>query len=314
MALNLTQTVVGFLKDHVAQKFTAREIAQWIFETFPEECKMKMEKSTATAIPIKSEEALIQQIAAEIASQRPRLQLKYPEVKTTDSRPRKYYYSILSDEAEITSSDSSASTSNLSGGKIQYTEHDLYPMVSKFLWTELGVYSKRIDEKRSKNKHGSGGNKWLFPDIVGMEDLTKDWQTEVKTVVQQTSERRIKLWSFEVKKLINRSNVREVFFQAVSNSTWANMGYIVAAEIQNAEKELRLLSGLYGIGCIRIDVENPSDSWIMIPCKERESVDWNAANRLAEENQDFLEYIKLIRQFYQTGDHREKDWDLPVED
>lgn len=39
MALNLRQAVVGFLKDRAEQKFTARQIAEWLFETFPEECQ-----------------------------------------------------------------------------------------------------------------------------------------------------------------------------------------------------------------------------------------------------------------------------------
>jgi hypothetical protein len=33
----------------------------------------------------------------------------------------------------------------------------------------------------------------------------------------------------------NRSNVRECFFQAVSNSSWANFGYLVAAEIEGQD-------------------------------------------------------------------------------
>jgi uncharacterized protein len=105
--------------------------------------------------------------------------------------------------------------------------------------------------------------------------------------------------------------VREVYFQAVSNSTWANIGYLVAAEIQGTEtlKELRMLSGLHGIGLIEIDVESPADSQIMIPARERMNIDWNAANRLAEENTHFMECIDLICQFYQTGKHRPKDWD-----
>ena len=313
MALNLSNTIVDLLKTNPGQKYTARDIANWIFATFPEECLAKREKSTATAIPLDSDEALIQQIVAEIGSQRPRLQKKYPEVKTTDGRPRKYYFSSMTDEAEIETS----GLDNIKGLKdvfqAAYTEHDLYPMLSEFLWRELGIFSKRIDEKRSKNKAGSGGNKWLFPDIVGMEDLSCDWHPEIKNVVQQTSDTKTRLWSFEVKKLINRSNVREVYFQAVSNSSWANFGYLAAAEIQGADKELRMLTGLHGIGVIKIDVNNPADSEIMIPCRERLNVDWNAADRLADENADFLDYIKLIRQFYQTGDPREKDWDIPSE-
>ena len=72
-----------------------------------------------------------------------------------------------------------------------------------------------------------------------------------------------------------------------------------------------MLSGLHGIGVIRLLVDDPSESEIMIPAKERAEVDWKTANRLTEENKDFLHYIKLIRQFYQTGEIRQEDWDTP---
>ena len=39
MALNLANTVVEFLQQNPEQKFTAREIANWIFETYPDECR-----------------------------------------------------------------------------------------------------------------------------------------------------------------------------------------------------------------------------------------------------------------------------------
>lgn len=194
-------------------------------------------------------------------------------------------------------------------------EHDLYPILSEFLWSELELYSKRIDEKRSRNSRGAGGNKWLYPDLVGMENLSGEWHREIKDCVKQYADKKTKLWSFEVKILINRSNVREVFFQTVSNSSWANFGYLVASEIEGADtlKELRMLASLHGIGFIRLDAENPSESQIIIPAKERSEIDWNTANRLTEENKDFLDYIKLIRQFYQTGEIRQSDWDMNVD-
>lgn len=109
--------------------------------------------------------------------------------------------------------------------------------------------------------------------------------------------------------------MREAFFQTVSNSSWANFGYLVANEIEGAEtlKELRMLSSLHGIGFIRLDSENPSESQIMIPAKERNEIDWDITNRLTEENKDFLEYIKLIRQFYQTGELRHSDWNMRID-
>ncbi len=312
MALNLVNTVFEFLQQNPGQKFTAREIANWIFEVYPNECRQKQERSTATVNLLDNEAALLQQIVAEIGSQRPRLQKRHPEVKTTEGRPRKYYFSESSDSAEVDHAEShrASATSKIKGALVK--EHDLYPILSEFLWSELELYSKRIDEKRSRNSRGAGGNKWLYPDLVGMGDLSSDWHSEIKDCVKQYADKKTKLWSFEVKILINRSNLREVFFQTVSNSSWANFGYLVASEIEGADtlKELRMLASLHGIGFMRLDAENPSESQIMIPAKERYEIDWDTANRLTEENKDFLEFIKLIRQFYQTGEIRQSDWDM----
>ena len=315
MALNLVNVIGEFLKQNPEQKFTAREIANWIFEIYPDECRQKQNRSRAIVNPLNDEAALLQQIAAEIGSQLPRIQKHYPGVKTTEGRPRKYYFTESTDSAEIDYAESHEAVSAKKASVSVVKEHDLYPILPEFLWSELKIYSKRINEKRSRNSHGSGGNKWLYPDFVGMEDLSCDWDREIKDCVQQYADKKTKLWSFEVKILINRSNVREVFFQAVSNSSWANFGYLVASEIGGADtlKELRMLASLHGIGFIQLDTENPSESQIIIPAKERSEVDWDTANRLAEENKDFLEFIKLIRQFYQTGEIRLSDWDMKAD-
>lgn len=307
MALNLTNTVVDYLKNNPEQKFTARQIAQWILEAYPEECRAKRERSTARVIPLDSDDALVQQLVAEIGSRNlTDFKKKDINIKTTEERPRKYYYTLKTDTAEI----EEAEAAHTDPARVR--EADLYPILSNFLWSELDLYSKRIDEKRSSNKHGSGGNKWLYPDVVAMEDLSEDWSSEIKDCVKQYFDKKTKLWSFEVKILINRSNVREVFFQTVSNSAWANFSYLVASEISDdAMKELRLLADLHGVGFIRLDAGNPPESEILIPARERLDVDWNNANRLATENTDFMNYIKLIRQFYQTGDIRKADWDIP---
>ena len=310
MALNLVNTIAEFLRQRPEQKFTAREIANWVYETYPDECHQKQLRSKATVIPLDSDAALLQQIVAEIGSQRPLLQRRHLDIKTTEGRPRKYYSTESSDSAE----DKEAMPSTAENATV-IKEHDLYPMLSEFLLSELGVYSKRIDEKRSRNARGAGGNKWLYPDLVGLEDLSGDWHQEIKNCVQQYSDEKTKLWSFEVKILINRSNLREAFFQAVSNSSWANFGYLVASEIEGTDtsKELRMLASLHGIGFIQLDAENPTEGQIIIPARERNEVDWDTANRLTEENKDFREYIKLIRQFYQTGDIRPADWDASID-
>ncbi len=57
-----------------------------------------------------------------------------------------------------------------------------------------------------------------------------------------------------------------------------------------------MLAGLHGIGLIKLDVESPADSEILIPARERIDVDWNTANRLA---------------IYQTGEVRTADFCIP---
>ena len=313
MALNLSKTVLGYLQARPEEKFTARQLAEWVFATFPVECQEKRANSRGDYI--KSDADLVQQLVAEISSLRPSMQTKNPALKTTEGRPRKYYYSEKSDSAEVDAAErEGAAAADASASALN--EHALYPLLAQYLWEEFDVFSKRIDEKRSSNKRGPNGNRWLYPDMVGMEDLGADWHREVRDCVKQYADKRTKLWSFEVKLLINRSNVRECFFQAVSNSSWGNFGYLVAAEISGQEtlKELRMLVAAHGIGFIKLDADNPADSQVLIPARERDEIDWDMANRLATENRDFLEYIKLVKQFYQTGEVRQRDWDVPEQD
>ena len=309
MALNLAKAVLGYLKERPDEKLTARQIAEWIFATFPDECQAKKQSSQY----VSTDAELVQQLVAEISSQRPRLQKRHPELKTTEGRPRKYYYSEKSDVAEVAAAEGVVAAPMTYSSNAKLGEHAMYPLLSLYLWEEFGVYSKRIDEKRSSNKRGPNGNRWLYPDVVGMEDLGAEWHQEVRDCVNQYSDKRTKLWSFEAKLLINRSNVRECFFQAVSNSSWANFGYLVAAEIEGQDtlKELRMLFAAHGIGLIKLDTDNPAESQVLIPARERDEIDWDMANRLATENRDFLDYVKLVKQFYQTGEARVADWDLP---
>jgi uncharacterized protein len=103
----------------------------------------------------------------------------------------------------------------------------------------------------------------------------------------------------------------------VSNSSWADFGYLVAPVIQGSGtlKELRMLYAAHGIGMIQLDVENPSESEseILIPARERPEIDWTVASRLSTENKDFLSYVKLVRLFHQTGEARILDWGVAAD-
>ena len=306
MSLNLLAKINDFLMKNPEREYTSIDIANHIFVTYPDECKEKQKRSTATLNPLNSDIKLIKQIAAEIGAQRP--DQKMTKIKRTEGRPRKYYYSESSD-IEVNDFPENISESADAPERDKINEYDLYPVLANFLWSEFKIHSKRINEKRGSNRN-AGSNKWLYPDLVGMEDLSQDWHREIKDCVKEYTNKKTRLWSFEVKILINRANVREVFFQTVSNSSWANFSYLVASEMKGSDtlKELRMLASLHGIGFILLDADNPSESQIMIPAKERPDLDWNSTNRLAKENKDFLKYINLIRQFYQTGEVRSTDW------
>ena len=314
MSLNVGKRTIEYLQQHPQGQYTAREIAEWMFASYPQECQEKKAGSQRAM----TDAQLVQQLVAEICSQRARLETRYPALKTTEGRPRRFYYSEQSDSAEAAQAaaaeeDGQAEGPQAAGPRVP-GEHKLYPVLCAYLWTELQVLGKRIDEKRSSNLRGPRGNQWLYPDVVGLEDLGAQWHREVRDCVAQVADRRTRLWSFEVKVLINRANVRETYFQAVSNSSWANFGYLVAPVIQGSDtlKELRMLYAAHGIGVIQLDVENPSESEVLIPARERPEVDWTAASRLATENKDALEFIKLVRQFHQTGEARITDWDVPA--
>lgn len=307
MALNLSNAVIEHLKTQPGHKLTARQIAEWIFTAYPTECAAKKQSSEF----LNTDAELVQQLVAEIGSRRPQLQKKHPELKTTEGRPRKYYYSEQSDSAEVAAAENTGGTDPQHGNAAPTGELALYPKLSAYLWNAFGIYSKRIDEKTSSNKNGPKGNHWLHPDVVGLEDLGTDWNQAVRDCVSQYFDKRTKLWSFEVKLLLNGSNVRECFFQAVSNSSWADVGYLVAEQINDAAfKELRMLSAAHGIGVIKLNKKDPAESEILLPARERAGIDWNSANRLATENKDFMNYVKLIKQFYQTGEVKKFDWDI----
>lgn len=311
MKLNLRQTVADFLKARPEQRFTARQIAVWIFENLREACE---EKRRSSRQDLSDDAALVQQLVAEISSNRPLIQRSHLQIRTSETRPRHYYWTNISEAAEVAAVEKPQSTSKTGQTPDKLSEHSLYPLLCRYLHSEQKLFPKRIDEKRSTNRHGPNGNKWLFPDLVAMEDLGNEWENEIRSCVQQVGAQRARLWSFEVKLLINRANAREVWFQAVSNSSWANFGYLVAADIQEAAmKELRLLSASYGIGLIRLDPQDPSESEILLPARERPNIDWDACNRLAQENTDFHDFISWVRQFHQTDNPRVGNWDLPPE-
>lgn len=307
--LSQSQKIVELLKVNPNEKFNARQIAEQIVGSYPEDYREKRQNPRFA-----DEKAFISQVVAEIGSQKDQIVKNDTHVFWQDKpRPRVYWYNPDKVVGEI-SPEIDESEDNtpevLTIAESSFSEHDLYPILIDYLKTELNLYCQRIDEKRSRNSRGSGGNQWLHPDIVAMQPVDKEWNELIRSCVKQGAGQSVRLWSFEVKKELTASNARKSFFQSVSNSSWANEGYLVATSISDSsvEQELRMLSALHGIGVILLNPENPSESEMMLPAKSRAEVDWQSVNRILVENADFKDYIELVSTYYQTGRVRARDW------
>lgn len=307
--LSQSQKIVELLKANPNEKFNARQIAEQIVNAYPEDYREKRQNPRFV-----DDKAFISQVVAEIGSQKDQIVKNDSHVFWQDKpRPRVYWYNPDKVVGEILpeideGEDDTPEVLNVV--ESSFSEHDLYPILIDYLKTELNLYCQRIDEKRSKNSRGSGGNQWLHPDIVAMQPVDKEWNELIRSCVKQGAGQSVRLWSFEVKKELTGSNARKSFFQAVSNSSWANEGYLVATSISDSsvEQELRMLSALHGIGVILLNPENPSESEMMLPAKSRAEVDWQSVNRILVENADFKDYIELVSTYYQTGRVRARDW------
>ncbi|ART80004.1 COG2958 family protein [Oceanisphaera avium] len=308
--LSQSQKIVEFLKKNPNQKFNARQIAEQIVGSYPEDYRDKRQNPR-----FGDEKAFLSQVVAEIGSQKDQIVKNDAHIFWQDKpRPRVYWYNpekiVGQIEPEIDETEDENIEASLISETIIFSEHCLYPILIDYLKTELNLYCQRINEKRSINSHGSSGYQWLHLDIVAMQPVDKEWNDLIRSCVKQGAGQSVRLWSFEVKKELTGSNVRKSFFQAVSNSSWANEGYLVATSISdsNVEQELRMLSALHGIGVILLNPENPSESEMMLPAKSRAEVDWQSVNRILVENADFKDYIELVSTYYQTGRVRARDW------
>lgn len=149
-----------------------------------------------------------------------------PDSKFTKigKRPAKFFLksklNILSDE-QIKNIDKEDSIP-VKKEKSLYTERELHPLLSYFAYTNTSfnngkaILTKTIFHEKSKK---DGLNEWIHPDIVGVYIPIEDWSNEIIELNKISNSNAIELLSFEMKREINRTNYREYFFQAVSNSS-----------------------------------------------------------------------------------------------
>lgn len=179
--------------------------------------------------------------------------------------------------------------------KAKFRERDLHILLSSYVKANehFGCLTKTIYHEISK-KRKSGMNKWLHPDIVGVHFPFESYTENTLKLFDVLKVNPYKLYSFEMKIELSFSNLRECYFQAVSNSSWAHEGYLVALHIKDESDlldELRRLNNAFGIGVIRLNPEHFMQSEILFSAKEQESLDWDTVNRLVAENDDFGKFL-----------------------
>ncbi len=113
---------------------------------------------------------MLWQLVAEMGANRPEIQKLWPQVRTTEGRPRQYCWTAVTEAAKAAEEGITAATP-----RGWPSEHKLYPLLCRYLHREWQLFPQRIDEKRPSDRNGPHGNKGLFPDLVAREDPGRDW-------------------------------------------------------------------------------------------------------------------------------------------
>ena len=196
---------------------------------------------------------------------------------------------VLSGSTVINTVEPTKSKSAKSEKQKTYEERDLHRLLSSYL-KNTSIYSKTIFHEQSNGKDNN--QIWTHPDMVGIKFLnlqTKVSQNFLKAIKRIDT---FKLYSYELKKEINSdSELKKAYFQAVSNSSWANFGYLVAFEFSDSLiEEMERLNQSFGIGIIELN-SNPYRSKVLFPAKSRE-LDFKTIDKLCKINKDFEKFIE----------------------
>lgn len=172
-----------------------------------------------------------------------------------------------------------------------YYERDLHKLLSTYLKSQSS-YSKTIFHEQSTYSN-DGHQKWIHPDMVAIKflNLTSKANQALMKVLNRADT--FKISSYEIKKEINTDyELKKSYFQAVSNSSWANYGYLVALDISSSlNEEMERLNQSFGIGIIELKA-NPYESKVLFPAEYKE-LDFKTIDKLCKINQTFDDFIEL---------------------
>ncbi len=191
-------------------------------------------------------------------------------------------------------------------------ERDLHPFLTYMAINNenLKCYTKTIFHEESL-KSPKGMDRWLYPDMVGVRFLHAEWSNENLIAFSKKFDTLpVKLVSFELKREISVHNCRECYFQAISNSSWANEGYLVGRHIDTHNPQLmdllKRLHASFGIGVIDLRT-NEDKSTILLNAKYKEKIDYTVASELSAKNEKFSGFLKSVVDYDPDYQHRYKD-------
>ncbi|EMH23296.1 COG2958 family protein [Helicobacter pylori] len=191
-------------------------------------------------------------------------------------------------------------------------ERDLHPFLTYMAYynENLKCYTKTIFHEESV-KSPKGTDRWLYPDMVGVRFLHAELSNENLIAFSKKFDTLpVKLVSFELKKEISVNNCREYYFQAISNSSWANEGYLVGRHIDTQNPQLmdllKRLHASFGIGVIDLRVDEDKSA-ILLNAKYKEKIDYTMAQELSEKNPKFSGFLKSVVDYDPDFPNRYKD-------
>lgn len=230
----------------------------------------------------------------------------------TSGETYKYYLTKIEKTVLIEQLDSELEPDKTKSKKNDYQERDLHKLLSSFL-KNTNTYSKTIFHEQSSNSKDNH-QKWIHPDVVGIQFLnlqSKINQTFLKAINRLDT---FKISSYEIKREINSDyELKKTFFQAVSNSSWANYGYLVAFEISDSlSEEMERLNQSFGIGIIELKA-NPYESKILFPAKYKD-LDFKTTDKLCKINKDFEKFIEQIEKLMTASDKYYKSTEKELEE
>lgn len=200
-----------------------------------------------------------------------------------------YYLSKYEDDLNLTEVIEKEDNAAKKTKSQNYLERDLHQLLSSYLKSQ-NIYSKTIFHEKSNNSKDDH-QKWVHPDMIGIDFLNlKNKKSNALLKVINKADA-FNLISYEVKKEIKTDyELKKCFFQAVSNSSWANYGFLVAFEISGTlTDEMERLNQSFGIGVIELSA-NPYESKVLFQPKFKE-LDFKTMDKLCELNKDFETFV-----------------------